>query len=95
MQDRIKEEIKNNLTKYQDKLTYECVMNEFPYLEAVIKETLRLYPPLPILDRECVVSEYNLEPYCNFKVPYKMPITIPVSAIQMDPEVSILWSFFV
>lgn len=49
-----------------------------------------MYPILPFLDRICTEkSGYSLEPYSNFKIPYGMPIIIPVYAFHRDPEVNI------
>lgn len=57
------------------------------------KETLRMYPPLPFLDRECTVpansAGYDLQSYSiDFKIPNGMSVIIPVRAIHQDPNVS-------
>lgn len=68
-------------------VTYDALMNtkDMPYLHQVVHETLRLYPVLPVLDRECINPEgYSLEPFSNFTIPYGMPLYIPTYAIQRD-----------
>lgn len=54
-------------------------------------EILRMYPPLPFLDRECTVPAdekgYALDPYTDFVIPRGMPVLIPVYAIHRDPKV--------
>lgn len=71
-------------------MTYDAVVG-MDYLGMVISEVLRLYPPLPFLDRECTVAEsdggsYSLLPESHFHVPKQMPVVIPVYAIQRDPQ---------
>lgn len=54
----------------------------------LLSEMLRMYPPLPFLDRKCTDRNgYSLEPYDNFIIPYNMPIMIPAFSIQRDPKV--------
>ena len=39
---------------------YETIINEIPYLDAVLKETLRKYPVVPRLERRLAADEYDL-----------------------------------
>lgn len=44
VQERVREEIREMLLNNDEKVTYEGVMNETPFLHQVVMETLRLYP---------------------------------------------------
>lgn len=95
IQNRLRTEIKEVIAIANDgKLTYEQIF-EMEYLNCVVMETTRMYPPLPFLDRLCELPNgggtengYSLEPYHNFTIPYGMAVIIPIFAIQRDPEVS-------
>uniref|UniRef100_A0A1B0CSW2 Cytochrome n=1 Tax=Lutzomyia longipalpis TaxID=7200 RepID=A0A1B0CSW2_LUTLO len=54
------------------------------------KQALRMYPPLPFLDRVCSPPDggeyYSLEPYHSFAIPKGMPVYIPHIAIQRDEK---------
>ncbi|CAO1310534.1 unnamed protein product [Diamesa serratosioi] len=89
IQNRLREEIKQMLMKTGGQVTYESVMNnnEMPYLHQIILETLRLYPVIPFLDRECVaINGYTSDAFNNFTIPHKMPILIPIFGIQRDEK---------
>uniref|UniRef100_A0A182JTS3 Cytochrome P450 n=1 Tax=Anopheles christyi TaxID=43041 RepID=A0A182JTS3_9DIPT len=62
-------------------LTYEA-LSDMEYLDQCINETLRKYPPLPILPR-LTSKEYRI-PDSDVILPPKMKIHIPVYAIQRD-----------
>lgn len=94
LQHRLRLEIVETLKSGKGSISYEKI-NEMEYLNMVISETLRLYPVIAILDRECSLAEndmaegYSMRPFCDFNVPHGMPIYIPTSAIQRDPKVSV------
>ncbi|XP_039432917.1 probable cytochrome P450 6g2 isoform X2 [Culex pipiens pallens] len=92
IQQRLREEICAAIGRNQGspELPYECIVNELPYLGAVISEAARLYPVLPFLERQCSLPEgatgYKLEPFHDFVIPNKMPVLIPIYAIHRDPK---------
>ncbi|CAI0463344.1 unnamed protein product [Linum tenue] len=62
----------------------ECVVSRLPYLNAIVKETLRLHPPGPLMlphraSETCEVM--------NFTVPEGAKILVNVWAISRDPTV--------
>jgi cytochrome P450 len=80
--DKVQEEIRN-LGGAKDFLE-ECDLQNLPYLNAVIKETLRLHLPAPLLlsreSREnCTISGYN--------IPAKTILYVNAWAIQRDHNV--------
>lgn len=89
VQNRLREEIKEMLMKNEGKISYENVAfsSEMPYMQQVIKETMRLYPAVPVLERKCTNPEgYSLEPFGDFHVPFGMSIQIPTFAISRDEK---------
>uniref|UniRef100_A0A1B0CEM5 Cytochrome n=1 Tax=Lutzomyia longipalpis TaxID=7200 RepID=A0A1B0CEM5_LUTLO len=51
VQEKLRREIRNTLEKH-GKITHEIVL-EMPYLDQVLNESLRLYPPAPFLGKVC------------------------------------------
>ncbi|XP_055623801.1 cytochrome P450 6a9-like [Toxorhynchites rutilus septentrionalis] len=64
-------------------LTYEAV-SDMAYLDQCIKETLRLYPSLPVLERK-TVQNYRI-PDSDVVIPKGMKVQIPVFAIHRDEQ---------
>nr|AGF69213.1 cytochrome P450 CYP6BW5v3 [Dendroctonus valens] len=83
IQDKLRNEILEVLAKHDGKITYEAVM-EMPYLEKVICEALRKFPPLPIIPRRCTKT-YKV-PGTDLVLERGTDVQTPVWAIQNDPE---------
>ncbi|XP_019196630.1 PREDICTED: cytochrome P450 83B1-like [Ipomoea nil] len=79
---KVQKEIRELIGEKAGKV-YEDDIKQLPYFRAVIKETLRLYTPIPLLvTREiiskCTIDEYEIKP--------KMIVVINAWAIARDPE---------
>ncbi|KAH1028059.1 hypothetical protein HUJ05_001463 [Dendroctonus ponderosae] len=83
IQDKLRKEILEVLAKHDGKITYEAVM-EMPYLDKVISEALRKFPPLPVIPRRCTKT-YKV-PGTDLVLERGTDVQIPVWAIQNDPE---------
>ncbi|XP_046601987.1 uncharacterized protein LOC107221305 [Neodiprion lecontei] len=82
IQDKLAEEMNMVLEKFGG-LSYDAIM-EMTYLHKVVSETLRKYPSLPVLNRECN-REIEL-PGTGFVVPVGTPILFPILGIHWNPE---------
>ncbi|XP_057339937.1 probable cytochrome P450 6a23 [Microplitis mediator] len=82
IQKRLKDEIETTIKKHGE-LTYESVQ-EMTYLEKVILETLRKYPPAAMISRRCE-STYEI-PNTKVKLPPGMRVIIPIYGLHHDPN---------
>ncbi|BES96419.1 Cytochrome P450 [Nesidiocoris tenuis] len=80
VQDKLRNEITNVMGDDQN-LTYEKI-NEMQYLDMVLSETLRLYPPVARLDRVCS-KPYKID---HIDLPVGHRVFIPCAGIHMDPD---------
>jgi len=76
-------EIDEVLKRHGGQLTYEAVA-EMTYMDRVLTETLRLYPPFLRLERQCS-KDYTL-PGTDVHLPAGTLVQIPVLAVQHDPD---------
>ncbi|XP_066257523.1 uncharacterized protein [Euwallacea similis] len=83
IQAKLRDEIRDVLKKHDGVLTYDA-LQEMPYCENVLQETLRKYPPLPHLPRLCT-RDYNV-PNSNVTIEKGTSVYIPILALQNDPE---------
>ncbi|KAF5285724.1 hypothetical protein FQR65_LT02252 [Abscondita terminalis] len=83
LQDKVREEIVSVLGKHGNKITYEAIM-EMKYMQQVIDETLRKYPPVAFLTRECV-KDYPL-PNTDTVIEKGTMVMISVIGLHRDSE---------
>ncbi|GFR33569.1 cytochrome P450 3A24 [Trichonephila clavata] len=83
VQEKAHEEVFTTLKSSRGKLTYEA-LQQMKYLDNVISETLRLFPPAVRLER-LAVSDYKLGE-TGITIPKGMILTVPAYAMHRDPE---------
>ncbi|KAF5286960.1 hypothetical protein FQR65_LT12419 [Abscondita terminalis] len=81
IQKAVRAEIMAGLEK---QLTYEVVMS-MTYLDQVIDETLRKYPPVALMTRVCT-EDYPLDVSRNIVIKKGTKVAIPIYAVHHDPE---------
>uniref|UniRef100_A0A1B6ED32 Cytochrome P450 n=1 Tax=Clastoptera arizonana TaxID=38151 RepID=A0A1B6ED32_9HEMI len=80
---KVQERLREEVTREDGKLTYD-VINNMAYMKKVVSETLRKYPPVINVARECT-KVYHI-PGSDVTLEKGTMVTIPVYAIQNDPQ---------
>ncbi|KAH7858974.1 hypothetical protein Vadar_030028 [Vaccinium darrowii] len=78
---KVKEEINSIIGL--DRKVEEKNMDELPYLQAVVKETLRLHPPVPLLVPRDATEDSN---YMGYEIPKNTQVLVNAWAIGRDAE---------
>ncbi|CAG9565553.1 unnamed protein product [Danaus chrysippus] len=84
IQTKAREEIRKVLAKYDGECSYEA-QGEMTYMNMILDETMRMYPPLRSLFRGCT-KEYRI-PDSDVTIEEGTLVLIPIHSIQMDPEI--------
>lgn len=80
---KVQKEIDQILNRHDSEWNYDA-LQEMTYLENCIDETLRKYPPLPILQRICV-SKYK-HPETGIIIEPGTLVVLPIIGIHRDPQ---------
>ncbi|KAF2880764.1 hypothetical protein ILUMI_25409 [Ignelater luminosus] len=83
IQQKVRDEINEIMVRYDGKLTYDG-LTELKYMQQVIDETLRKYPSLTILNRQCVET-YKI-PNSDVTIEKGTQILIPLMGLHSDPD---------
>jgi len=79
IQDKLRQEILK--ASKGEEIDFETVTG-LPYLQQCISETLRLYPPVLTIDRQC----NKTTSYEGLRIQKGTFVTVPIYAIHQDPE---------
>ncbi|KAK3594092.1 hypothetical protein CHS0354_040860 [Potamilus streckersoni] len=79
VQDKLRSEIDKELGKSQP--VYDNVF-KLQYLDMVVSETLRIYPPARRFNREALVDTE----ICGVKIPKGLDVNVPICSLHFDPE---------
>lgn len=61
------------------------IIKSMKYLQCCMNETLRKYPPLPLLNRKCS-SDYKV-PDTDIVIRQGTPVVIPIFGLHRDPQI--------
>lgn len=84
IQERLRDEIEKAIAANGGKVTYDLVMG-LQYLDNVVNETLRKYPPIEGLNR-IPITDYTM-PGTSHVIPSRTMFGIPVYALHHDPDI--------
>ncbi|CAG7825768.1 unnamed protein product [Allacma fusca] len=83
IQEKLYQEVKEAVENNNGEFSYD-VINKLEYLDCVIQESLRKYPPVDRTDRKCS-RPYKL-PDSDVVLPVGSLVTLPIYAVHHDPK---------
>jgi len=83
IQEKLYHELKKLKDENNGQLSYEG-LNSLEYLDKVVNETLRKYPPVPALERK-TMRDYEI-PNTKLFIPKDIMVRIPTFSIHQDPK---------
>ncbi|NP_001352492.1 cytochrome P450 6a14-like [Aethina tumida] len=83
LQDKAREEVMRVLARHNGEITYESI-SEMHYMDQVLDESLRKYPPLPMVTRVCV-KDYKI-PNEDIVIEKGTKVVVPIYGIHHDTE---------
>lgn len=84
LQQKARDSVRQVMATHEDKITIEAV-NDMGYLDQVIKETLRIWPPSPSIQR--IASNDFKVPGTKHFIEKDCVVMVPIYAIHHDPEI--------
>uniref|UniRef100_A0A1Q3FLF1 Putative cytochrome p450 n=1 Tax=Culex tarsalis TaxID=7177 RepID=A0A1Q3FLF1_CULTA len=84
IQEKARGEVSSVLARHDGKITYEA-LKEMTYLEQIVNETLRMYPPVTFVARNANHAYRLTNPDVTLEA--DTMVLVPVYAIQRDPEI--------
>ncbi|XP_055612264.1 probable cytochrome P450 28d1 [Uranotaenia lowii] len=85
VQNRLREELESAVNSGEGP-QYEVLL-ELSYLEQIVCETLRLWPPAPFISKMCTEpTELNISDNRSLKIDKEVGIIIPIWCLHHDPE---------
>lgn len=98
--DDIQDQLRREISDYfgsEDHIDYERIQ-EMPYLTKVVNETLRKYPIVGYVERECTQpatgERFTLAPYYDVELANGTPVYVSTMAIHRDEQVGLLNVFY-
>lgn len=83
VQDKLRAHVQSVLKKHSGQVTYEA-LKDMTYLEQCINEGMRMYPPVPMLQRSAS-EDYKL-PGTNVVLPKNTTVAFPIYSFHHDPK---------
>ncbi|XP_049694594.2 cytochrome P450 6B5 [Helicoverpa armigera] len=80
--EKVHQEIDEHFEKHNGQITYN-VISEMEYVDKVINEAMRIFPPIGVLTRKCVQD--TVLPVGNIKVEKGSKLFTPIYAMHHDP----------